>query len=364
MVFTLVVAALALSSFIPKASLSSSNSIKGEISKSKTSVLDWDPERDPIFDPKSGLCYWEEIPDYTFPPSELEILQKASSTWNPKNDAIYNPETGFCNWEQLPEFEFLPSELHSVRKVIKPSPKSNRIISIELPEDSPASSSAGFDLKSPSEDGYTDSPFESPMKSLGSVDFEYPLESPIEDIFACESSKTSPEEALSLDAQPSESCSSASNLKYVPQKCVNFERMWDFHFGHPENEFGPVGWISRIGFFDNLIEEFNFSTRNVVYTLTPYKYYSKTNLRNQLVLSSYLEFYTTKSNMFRVLFSLSPKIDFQLIRSIICITFTFDADQKVSVKIYINPLKEMKMKKPAYAQLFEIYPFIDYYKPY
>lgn len=232
----------------------------------------------------------------------------ASSEWNPRKDAIYDAKTGLCYFEENPEYLFPSSQLEAYQEA----------------------------LKTPSIAETASEAFTSP----GSLDISSPF-------------------AYSNSSSPSR-----STFFHVPEKCKNYERKWDFHVGNPEEVEEAIGWISRIGFVDNFINDVNLSTQNSSYTLLPYGFCSKACLWNQLGDSYYLEINFRKWRLFYNLFAISSKIDSKLRNVIIAIKIHFDYDSNVSIKIFVNRQKDLQLQEDVYHQLVRLYPEIYYYQKY
>ena len=248
------------------------------------------------------------------------IVAFVSATWNPEYDPIYDPITGLCHIDGFPEFKFFPHEFKS-SKVFQ---------SIEIP---------------PSR---TSPLFLSPPQPQDQI--------PI------------------FKKSPNFEHSSVSSL-CVPVKCLAFERKWDFYSGKPEALYGEViGWVSRIGFVDNLIHEFNFGTSVFdSYTLLPHRFCTKSYLAARLSKgeTSYLEIKCPESKLFSVLYGISGPVDHNLRNVILAINISFIEDRfngsvSVSIKIIVDRKLDSRNKSSTFDQLRNLNRLIEnyHYRPY
>lgn len=255
---------------------------------------------------------------------------ESKDTWNPKNDAVYDPETGFCYFEDYSSHRFLPSSLETMEKIRSAF---SSVEAITTNENSPINNTRT-----------------SPEHTITTTDY------------ISFSSPSSRETTLSARSTPSPFKS--SNL-HVPEKCRSFERKWDFYLGNPEEDTDVIGWVSRIGFADNIINELELPTRNASYTLLPHGYNSKPKLWHKLNESRYIELTFHNYRLFHNLYAISSKVDSHLRSVILAININFDKDKNVCVKIFVDAEKDMNGgAEPIYWQLVQMYPFISYYKKY
>jgi hypothetical protein len=245
------------------------------------STDDWNPKNDAIYDPETGLCYFEDFASHHFRSISLEIMKEARKAFLNNENKTKNETTSFRNAQQnSPEF-----------------------LSVSSPSSQSSSSSASY----------------SPIK--------------------------------------------ISNL-YVPDKCKAFERKWDFYLGYPEYVSEIIGWISRIGFADDVIRELELPTYNASYTLLPYGYSSKAKLSNKLYKSRYMEFNCFGIRLFQRLFSISFNVDAHLRRFILAINISFDKYSNVCVKIIFDGEIDDNDMTLIYWQLVQSNPLISYYRNY
>ena len=237
--------------------------------------------------------------------------ESLSNIWDPKKDAIYDPETGLCHLEDKPEKSFLPSELYSILEAMKTS--------YPISETSPEASTSPVFLEISPRPAFT------PVQTKSFI---------------------------------------KSSRLHVPEKCRNYERKWDFFMGNPEDDVKAIGWVSRIGYADDFIKDLNLPIHNASYTLLPHGYYTKNDIWKQIYSSKYLEIFCHKWDLFHILFAISGKVDNFLRKVIFAIKITCDADENISIKIFINPKKEMGLWESVYDQLMTLYPHIIYYQAY
>jgi len=154
------------------------------------------------------------------------------------------------------------------------------------------------------------------------------------------------------------------NDLYVPEVCINFDRMWDFYVGFPKDMTDPIGWVSRIGYADNIIKDLGLKTMSSTYTLVS----SKKNVRSvvyKLPSSYFFEVFGSNPNLFYNLYDMSYKLDKGLRSAILAVTITFDFFGYHSIRIIVDP--EMDSNVPensVHGQLSSIGIALGPYAPY
>lgn len=254
------------------------------------------------------LALWTGFSESSLSSKNFAYSKEASIySWDPKNDAIYDPVSGFCHFQKYASIRFLPSSLKL-------------------------------------------------MEGIRDANSSIETTTTMADEIA-------PELLFSPISLATTRSASSSQL-YIPEKCKNFERKWDFYIGHPEEDTKIIGWISRVGFACNLINELNLPTFNNSYTLLPYGLRSKANIWKDLHGSRYIEFTCHNTRLFPNLFSISSKVDSTLRRSIIAIKITFYVAESVCVKIFVDTGKDLGGRESVFRQLYTLFPFISYYIDY
>lgn len=246
-------------------------------------------------------CLSASSPSNRKSPEGLSIKTTISNEWDPSKDAIFESSSGLCHFESSPNEKFPVSHLES---------------------------------------------------SYFSKEVARSLSNP----------RSRSESSSSND---SDSESSSSSFLYVPEKCKNFQRKWDFYFGIPENDTKVIGWVSRIGFADNIIKELQGPVRNASYTLLPHGFCDKNALRKKLIDAQYLEIITKAENLFFDLYNISKPVDNILRKVILAIVITFASDgDSISIKILTDPMAEAQSGIFAYDLILQYYSFVGYYQPY
>lgn len=265
---------------------------------------------------------------------------------NPQNDPIYDPQTDFLG--------FQIDAPNPVSRIIGPI-KKEKFSKIKPFEKRILPSIAAV----------------SPLKIPNDVENSFPF-----DIFTPISSPT---EKLSVlfpyEVMPSSPLLKSPNeisfknedydLKYhVPAKCQNYLRLWDFYIGGLENNNEIIGWISRLGYARDMVEELNLSTTNCIYSLIPSRFRDREYFLSLLSSAHYLEIAVERPRAFHSMFMLSSIVEPRIKKgSIIAVNLIFLAECAI-IRIIIDREKEGTGFFSIQRTLFNDFPFVSEYIPY
>lgn len=237
--------------------------------------------------------------------------------WDPKYDPIYDPETRLCHFESDPRNRF------TTKRYLLPMGGTRKLSSMPV-SNLDASQEQNESLSRPQRARVSTSSFDR-----------------LEDITSPENQASSTESSIksrsSSDFSDS-SCLASEDVLYVPDKCKDFERKWDFIVGNLLSA-NPkiIGWVSRIGFADNFIREMGFSMRSATYTLIPHILSKKASSIKELISDcNFVEIKCKCEDLFHNLYIISSKIDSHFIKIVVAIDITFDKCGMASIKVVMK----------------------------
>lgn len=254
--------------------------------------------------------------------------------WNTRDDPIYEPSTGLCYYEHDPGRKFSLQEMiywlnhkDEVGEQVDPQ--------TQEPEEYHLVQNQNYEI---SQDGHfdTESNYNPPTTATTSPKFFDGL--------------------------------------FVPDKCRGYGRMWDFYIGTPEDLFineDITGWISRIAFVDNIIQEMGLTTTiEDHYTIIPYNHRGKNGKIERLLRAPSLQIDCPRDRVFHHLFCISQPIDMKFRRSILAVTISYSYDElsekeMAKIKIIFDP--EIGSNHEAFRifkMLKHLNPYIQYFRPY
>lgn len=241
---------------------------------------------------------------------------------NPKNDPIYDPETG--KWK-------LDSSMDPVFE-----PEKEKVLYEQEP---PISSNPA-----------------SPLSIMISCDSSISLASPLSSIY-------SPSTFSEVSPKPSGKHHYDSFL-YVPERCREYDRLWDFYAGYIENHSSAIGWISQLGYTKDLIRDLNLPKSNAVYTLIPSIYASKEELLPLLPSTQFLEITSEINFAFRNLFTLSVHLEKRIKKGIVIAVNLILFDDFARIIIIVDRSTENSGFAKVRRNLIPLFPMISDYTPY
>lgn len=248
---------------------------------------------------------------------------------NPTNDPIYDPETGLWKLDS------------SMDPVFEPEKEKNNFEHEQpLSEQEPPISS------NPT----------SPPSLIISNDSPALLESPLSSNYSPSVlSETSPRFSRKRYYDP---------FLYVPKRCLNYDRLWDFYAGYIENHSSAIGWISQLGYTKYVIHDLNLPKSNAVYTLIPSIYPSKEELLFILPSTEFLEI-TSEINMaFRNLFTLSVHLEQRIKKRVIIAVYLILFDNFAKIRIIVDRSAENSGFSKVRRNIISLFPMISDYTPY
>jgi hypothetical protein len=248
-----------------------------------------DPENDPIYDPNTGSCYYQNSDKTTCLSSSFDdsLTSSIVSPLSANSFSPYSPQSQ----NSMPIFDF--------RFDSYPTPPSAQHSSLNFVESGVVSSQITSSTESQSV---------YPHYSRSITSYSMDLMGPGHN-------------SISL---------------HVPEACKHYDRMWDFYVGGLESFHGPIGWISRIGYANNVIRDLQLNMRGTSYTLIP-SGKSVENIIRNISLSRYLQIGHISADLFVALYNLSAKIDKRGKTPIMALTISFDYSGSHSIRIFVDP---------------------------
>lgn len=265
------------------------------------------------------------------------LIQAAASNFdcvgvqglNPKNDPIYDPETGLWKLDPTMDPVFQPEK----EKVLS---EQERPLSEQEP---PISSNPA-----------------SPLLLIISNNSSASLESPLSSNYSPSVlSEVSPRFSRKRCYDP---------FLYVPERCLNYDRLWDFYAGYIENPTSAIGSISQLGYTKNIIFDLNLPTSNVVYTLLPSIYASKEELFFLLPSTEFLEITSEIYMAFRNLFTLSVHLEKRIKKRIVIAVNLILFDDFAKIRIIVDRSTEDNGFAKVRRNIISLFPMISDYTPY
>jgi hypothetical protein len=154
------------------------------------------------------------------------------------------------------------------------------------------------------------------------------------------------------------------NLLHVPERCRNYDRLWDFYIGPIENQSLPIGWISRLAYAMDIISGLKLPRTDAFYTLIPSLYASKEEILPILPFAYYLEIVCRPFSAFNNLFLLSVHLENRIKRGIVIGVNLIFYQNFASIKIIIDSTKEPIRFSKFRRNLNPLFPLISHYIPY
>jgi hypothetical protein len=155
---------------------------------------------------------------------------------------------------------------------------------------------------------------------------------------------------------------SASDL-HVPEKCRKYIRQWNFYPGAPSDDTFIKGWVSCIGFTQNLMSDLKLSTKNSSYTLIPAKYFSKSKVHKNLSEAIFVALPCPSKSLFGNLFLLSSVLDSELRSLILAVHIIFDQNEDFIIKIIVVKSTH-NLESKLHRKLLEVRRDIGEYQNY
>ena len=128
------------------------------------------------------------------------------------------------------------------------------------------------------------------------------------------------------------------DLLYVPEVCLKYSRRWNLYHGSLDNIGIIIGWASRLGYVENIIQELKLAKSNTSYVIIPQDGFDISIIET---LSSkcfnYSHSFFTE-NLFKMLFSLSLEFEQKIFfKNILAIQLEFEPFIAIStIKIALN----------------------------
>lgn len=274
----------------------------------------------------------------------LILTLVSGSMWNTRNDPIYEPSTGMCYYESYPDKKCSFKEMISMlRRTIDEENVHDDSFAFKV-DYTPSTESTSFSNQL---DYFN---INSPQTSNDSLDF-----------ISLDQIVPSPKFPPRNPRNPRN-----SRLLYVPERCRDFDRMWNLFIGKPEDLFKTeiIGWISRIAFLENIIQEMHLPTgSNDHYTIYPHRNHRRGKYMEELMEAPYLTLKCPISRLFHNLYRISQPVDTLTRHRILAVTISFSNDMATIKIILQNTIKEHAAMS-IYYELSQLHPGIEFYHLY